>query len=400
MATGDRITFLIVGGGIGGMTTALSVASAGFPVHLIEKSAEFGEIGAGIQLAPNAAHVLDRLGLFDAVEAVSVKPQRFFLMHADSGKRLTILDFGAPFVKRYGYPYVVLHRGDFLGILLDACRDNARVTLETNKEMVDIVAGDDSARVVCSDGSEYDCQAVVGIDGLWSRARSRVVSDAPIYHGYVAYRGAIPTAEVPFAIDPDAEYIWIAPGKHFVQYPIRRGELFNQVAVFASSRFRPEIADTMDWETAGELDEAFAGSCEAVRTALQMIQRDRRWAMYDRDPVDNWTTGRLTLLGDAAHPMLQYLAQGACQAIEDADCLGRKMDKHGGDIPNAFHAYQTERIPRTREVQLKARWWGRLWHDDGDMVPGLRDRVLASRAADDYNDTDWLYLSGSMKSVG
>ncbi|MQB00631.1 MAG: NAD(P)-binding protein [Actinobacteria bacterium] len=394
----ERVPFLVIGGGIGGLTASLAAASAGYEVHLIEQNPDFVEIGAGIQLAPNAARVLDRLGLFDAVEAVSVKPQNLFLMHTESGKVLTRLAFGKAFRRRYGYPYVVLHRGDLLGILLDACKQHPGITLETNKKMVEISDLGNSMRVACEDGTEYDCDAVVGVDGLWSRARSYVSSDEPIYHGYVAFRGAIPTSDVPFSVESDDEFIWIGPGKHFVQYPIRRGELYNQVAVFASPGFRPEIAESLEWGTQIELEAAFSKSCETLQVALTMIHRDRRWPMLDRVPLTNWRKSRLTLLGDAAHPMLQYLAQGACQAIEDADCLGRMMREHRGDIVKAFDAYQEESIPRTTRVQLAARWWGRFWHDDGDIVPALRDRILTTRAPDDYSDTDWLYMSGSGSS--
>ena len=214
---------------------------------------------------------------------------------------------------------------------------------------------------------------------------------------FVAYRGALPFSEAApparedVPAEPDDEIIWIGPGKHLVQYPIRRSELYNQVAVFRSLRYCAEAELTDSWGTPGELDEAFAGSCDQVRAAAARIGRDRRWVMYDREPLDNWTCGRITLLGDAAHPMVQYLAQGACQAIEDADCLARQLAACDGDADKAFAAYQAERIPRTARVQRAARTWGRIWHDSGPVVPLLRDRIFAQREADDYADLDWLY---------
>jgi salicylate hydroxylase len=176
-----------------------------------------------------------------------------------------------------------------------------------------------------------------------------------------------------------------------VQYPIRRGELRNQVAVFGSRSYSREAELTDRWGTPAELDQAFAACCDPVRAGVALISRDRRWVMYDREPLDNWTTGRITLLGDAAHPMVQYLAQGACQAIEDAGCLARQFTRYDGDVVKAFAAYQAERIPRTALIQRSARIWGQIWHDDGPVIPLLRDRILTRRGPDDYTDLDWLY---------
>ncbi len=176
-----------------------------------------------------------------------------------------------------------------------------------------------------------------------------------------------------------------------VQYPIRRGELYNQVAVFRSWRYSREAELTDSWGTPSELEESFATSCDPVRAAVALVNRDRRWVMYDREPLENWTTGRITLLGDAAHPMVQYLAQGACQAIEDAGSLARQLTEYDGDIVKAFAAYQAERIPRTALIQRAARTWGLIWHDDGPVIPLLRDRIFTRRDRRDYTDLDWLY---------
>jgi salicylate hydroxylase len=178
-----------------------------------------------------------------------------------------------------------------------------------------------------------------------------------------------------------------------VQYPIRPGKLYNQVAVFRSWSYSAEAEPTDRWGTPAELDQSFAHSCEQVRAGVAAINRDRRWVMYDREPLDNWTTGRITLLGDAAHPMVQYLAQGACQAIEDAGCLARQLTRYHDDIVKAFAAYQAERIPRTALIQRAARTWGQIWHDDGPVIPLLRDRLLTRRDSRDYTDLDWLYAA-------
>jgi salicylate hydroxylase len=297
------------------------------------------------------------------------------------------VDFGEPFKRRYGYPYIVMHRGDLLTVLHRACQANDRITLESNREVTELADLGGTAGVRFADGGGYECGAVIGADGLWSTARALVSGDQPVVHTYVAYRGALPARDMVLPAGSDDEIIWIGPGKHLVQYPIRGGELYNHVAVFRSRRYSPDA----EWGAPEELDESFAASCDRVRDGVARVGRDRRWVMYDRDPLDNWTTGRITLLGDAAHPMVQYLAQGACQAIEDAACLARQLTRFDGDVVKAFAAYQAERIPRTALIQRSGRIWGQIWHDDGPVIPLLRDRILTRRDSGDYTDLDWLY---------
>jgi len=392
------VPILIIGGGIGGMTAALALARAGFAAHIVERSPEFGEIGAGIQLAPNALRILDGLGVLPELMAPAVRLGHLVLMHADTGEHLTTVNFGEPFERRYGYAYTVMHRGDLLAVLSDACRAEDRITLETSREVTELSDDGGTARIGFADGGGYECDAVIGADGLWSAARALVSGDRPVCQKFVAYRGALPVGDVTLLpsgngvpAGPDDEIIWIGPGKHLVQYPIRRGELYNQVAVFRSRSYSGETELTDRWGTPAELDQAFAASCGPVRAGVARVGRDRRWVMYDREPLDNWTTGRITLLGDAAHPMVQYLAQGACQAIEDADCVARQLIRYDGDAVKAFAAYQAERIPRTALIQRSARIWGQIWHDDGPVIPLLRDRILTRRAPDDYTELDWLY---------
>jgi len=392
------VPILIIGGGIGGMTAALALARAGFAAHIVERSPEFGEIGAGIQLAPNALRILDGLGVLPELMEPAVRLGHLVLMHADTGEHLTTVNFGEPFERRYGYAYTVMHRGDLLAVLSDACRAEDRITLETSREVTELSDDGGTARIGFADGGGYECGAVIGADGLWSAARALVSGDRPVCQKFVAYRGALPVGDVTLLpsgngvpAGPDDEIIWIGPGKHLVQYPIRRGELYNQVAVFRSRSYSGETELTDRWGTPAELDQAFAASCGPVRSGVALVSRDRRWVMYDREPLDNWSTGRITLLGDAAHPMVQYLAQGACQAIEDADCLARQLTRYDGDAVKAFAAYQAERIPRTALIQRSARIWGQIWHDDGPVIPLLRDRILTRRAPDDYTELDWLY---------
>jgi 3-hydroxybenzoate 6-monooxygenase len=376
---------IVVGGGIGGLAVALGLARRGRAVRLLEKAAEFGEIGAGIQLAPNASRALDDLGVLDAIRPTAVFPQRMLWMDARSGDRLTALDLGEAFRERYGYPYLVMHRSDLLAALLDACEAHPLIVLETGKSVVALEDRGDDVLVRCAGGAAYAGTLAIGADGLWSTVRTAIVDDGdPLCSAYVAYRGAIPIEEVSRHAGLDNVMLWTGPDMHLVQYPLRRGELYNQVAVFKSTRYTP---DSDDWGTPDELDLRFAGSADLVAAALAKIRRNRRWPMFDRLPIARWSSGRITLLGDAAHPMLQYLAQGACQALEDAVALAEALAAHA-DVAAALRAYEAERVARTCRVQTLARAWGDLWHQHEHAE---RDALLRARRPDDYSETDWFY---------
>ena len=381
------LPLLIAGGGIGGLAAALAVARTGRPVRVLERAAQFGEIGAGLQLAPNASHALARLGVLDAIAPYAVFPRRLVWRDARSGAQVTALDLGDTFRAHYGHPYVVMHRGDLLDVLLAACRADARIVLDASRDVVTVEDRGDGVRAVCADGTAYHGTALVAADGLWSRLRKLVHDDGePVAARYVAYRGTLPVAELWDGAGLDDVTLWTAPGLHFVQYPIRGGQLFNQVAVFRSDRYRP---DSDDWGTPDELDAAFAVGCAPVQAGIARIRRDRHWTMYDREPIANWSRGRLVLLGDAAHPMLQYLAQGACQALEDAVVLADALAAHD-DPAAAFLAYRDARYLRTARVQYTARLFGEIWHV-GDVGATLRDAMLATRPDDDFTHVEWLY---------
>jgi 3-hydroxybenzoate 6-monooxygenase len=386
----SSVSLLIVGGGIGGLATALAAARAGRRVHVIEQSPEFAEIGAGLQLAPNATRMLDRLGLLDDVLELATFPKNLVMMDAVTGLPITRLDLGPAFRAHYGYPYIVMHRGDLLAAELRACRAEPLIALDSGREAVAIEERDDCVHVTCGDGMTFDCDAVIGADGLWSCVRKAVHDDGdPICAQYVAYRGTVPLDEAPSGTNFENMTIWVGPEMHFVQYVIHGGTLLNQVAVFRSHRFRPGCEYAEDWGTPDELDRAFEPLCPFVRNAVRFVRRDRRWPMFDRLPTASWTRGRMTLLGDAAHPMLQYIAQGACQALEDAVCVGSALARHP-DARDAFLAYQEERIPRTARVQRTARFFGDLKHLDG-AGRAVRNALLQKRAPDDFEYFDFLY---------
>jgi salicylate hydroxylase len=378
---------LIVGGGIGGLTTALALARRGRAVHVLEKAPEFGEIGAGLQLAPNAMHVLDALGLLPELDKHAVYPSRLVWLWAITGERLTTVDLGEDFRRRYGQSYIVMHRGDLLSVLLDACRAEKAVTLEASREVTAIEDLGESARVTCADGSVYETELLIGADGLHSTVRRMLSDDEPVCAEAVAYRGTIPIEKMTRHAGLDNVVMYVGPDMHFVQYPLRRGELYNQVAVFRSRNYRP---DSDDWGTVEELDAHYAQTCEYVRDCVKLMWRDRRWPMYDREPIERWARNRIVLMGDAAHPMLQYIAQGACQAIEDALCLAKHVAEGGRDVAAALLAFQNARCLRTARVQLTARAMGEFFHLDG-VAARVRNQMVVGRAANDYSALDWLY---------
>ena len=355
---------------------------------MIERAEEFAEIGAGLQLASNATRMLDRLAILGEVKKHATFPKRLVMMDAVSGKEITALDLGPKFLEHFKYPYIVMHRSDLLTAELEACRASERITLEANKEAAHIEDLGDGARVVCSDGSVYECDALVGADGLWSKTRKLVHDDGePICSQFVAYRGTIPIEEAPAESEFDAMVIWVGPDLHFVQYVVHHGTLFNQVAVFRSDRYK---SNSEDWGGVEELEEHFGKMCLRLRQAVAKIKRNRRWPMLDRLPIPNWTRNRITILGDAAHPMLQYIAQGACQALEDATCLGDCLKNCGGNAARAFAEYQQSRIPRTARVQEAARFFGDLKHIHGVGIP-IRNALLAKRTPDNFEYFEWLY---------
>jgi 3-hydroxybenzoate 6-monooxygenase len=374
---------LVVGGGIGGLTTALCGARAGLSVRVLEQASAYGEIGAGIQLAPNATRILDRLGLLERVVEVGVLPRRLVLADAVTTRELTHLPLG-DFPARYGGPYVVMHRSDLLTILLDACRE-AGVALETGARVAALVEADGRVEARCADGREFAGRALLACDGLNSAIRTGFSDDEVRFSGYVAYRGAVPLSRVERHADLRDVVVWVGPEMHLVQYPLRSGQLYNQVAVFRSAAWERGEAE---WGTPEELDEVFAVASEHVRESTRLLGRDHRWPMFDREPIDTWVRGRIALLGDAAHPMLQYLAQGACQAIEDADCVAGMLAESPPE--KALLRYQQQRAPRTARVQRTARVWGDIWHVDG-VGAMLRNALLDQRVPDDQTHVGWLY---------
>ncbi|MTD52548.1 FAD-dependent monooxygenase [Amycolatopsis pithecellobii] len=386
---------IIVGGGIGGLATALSLASHGRQVHVLERAPEFGELGAGIQLAPNALHVLKALGVLDSILAEAVRPVRAMMMDARTGDLLAEMDFGAHFQETFGAPYIVTHRSDLLNSLVKACRASDLVTLENSRQVIRLEQRGENVLLTCDDGARYSAELVIGADGLRSVCREYVLGDGPpVCSGDVAYRGAIPIARARNVSGEPTIKWWIGPNVHLIQYPVRGGHLFNQVGVFTSDAYRDGVdPGSTDWGTPEELDERFSDLDERVRSSAALLNRDRRWALFDRRPAPTWTKGRVSLIGDAAHPMLQYLAQGGCQALEDAFTLGACFADSSVEVAVALSRYESIRRPRAGLAQTWARRVGDIVHGDG-LVAILRDGLLRRLDAKDFRYVDWLYRAG------
>lgn len=381
---------VVVGGGIGGLSAAFALSRLGLKVRVLERAKEFGEVGAGLQLAPNCTRILDDYGLLDAAKASGVVPDRMVMRDAVDGDELTALDL-RDLEREYGFPYLVIHRSDLHALFLEACRD-AGVELRTEQRVVAYGQDAEKATANTESGTVHEAAVVLAADGLHSVARKLFVDDEPVSSAYVAYRGTVPIAEVGHPVDLSEVVVYVGPHCHFVHYGLRGGALLNQVAVFRSPK---ALAGQDDWGTPDELDAAFTRTCDFVQQRLPHMWRDKWWRMFDRDPIDTWVDGRIALLGDAAHPPLQYMAQGAIMAIEDGWVLAehaKRLRAGNGviDWAAALSAYEAVRSEHCRRVLDTARTWGDLWHLDGRQRE-QRNMLLRARAVDDYSFTDWIY---------
>jgi salicylate hydroxylase len=388
MNDSGKETVLIVGGGIGGLGAALALSCKGIASHVIEQAPEFKEIGAGIQLGPNVFRMFEVLGITSELNKWAVFPKGIEFRDSMTGKTFVDLPVDDRFYQKYHAPYGVVHRADLLNVIYEACKTSPLIKLTTSEKVVGIDERAGMVNARTESGQTFSGTALIGCDGLWSTIRAIVVGDGkPVVSGHIAYRAVIPTEEWPKEHRINKMILWGGEKTHLVHYPLRRGELFNLVVVFHSDRYEE------GWDTYGdpsELHERFAEKCEPVRTLLKKVNNWRMWVLCDRTPIKEWTKGRVTLLGDAAHPMLQYLAQGANMALEDAVCLAEQAAAHGGDYAAAFMKYQELRYLRTARVQLMARVFGQIYHAEG-VARELRNQVLGEWTAQGSLDMGWLY---------
>jgi len=382
-------SFLVAGGGIGGLAAAYVLARAGHAVTVLEQSSAFGEIGAGIQLGPNIFKMFDYMGLTGAINALAYFPPGLAMNDVRTGDKVVRVPLGDTARAAYGFAYGVIYRADLHQVFLDACKALPGITLRTGAKVDSFEQDGNGVRIRLAGGEIIEGSALIGADGLWSRIREAVVGDGkPRVSGHIAYRAVLKREDVPEHLWSDDVLLWGGEKTHLVHYPLRRGELFNLVAVFHSNRYDE------GWNTFGdpeELTERFGAACPRVRELLGKIETWKMWVLCDREPVKNWSDRRVTLLGDAAHPMLQYLAQGAGQAIEDAVVLGEALRFARGDVALAFDKYQEARYLRTGRVQLTARLYGDIYHAAG-VQRELRNRLFQSgNESAGFAGLQWMY---------
>ena len=391
----NKSPVLISGGGIGGLATALVLAQDGHPVTVLEQATAFGEIGAGIQLGPNIFRMFEYLGLTEVINKAAFFPTGLGMNDVRTGEKVIRVPLGDMSRATYGFPYGVIYRADLHNVFLDACRAQPNVVLRTSARVESFEQTGDGVHVKLGEadgvqaGEIVQGSALIAADGMWSKIREAVVGDGkPRVSGHIAYRAVLKREEVPAELWSDDVVLWGGEKTHLVHYPMRRGELFNLVAVFHSNKYDE------GWNTfgdTGELNERFADACPQVKTLLDKIETWKMWVLCDRDPVKNWTDRRVTLLGDAAHPMLQYLAQGAGQAIEDAVVLREALRATRGDLPKAFQKYQQARYLRTGRVQLTARFYGDIYHASG-VQRELRNQMFQSGSEGvGFAGLKWMY---------
>ena len=382
---------VVAGGGIGGLAAALALARKGFRSVVLEQAPQYGEIGAGIQLAPNAWHALDALGVGGLVKKEAVFIQHLLMMDGVSGERVIDIPLDERFARRFGNPYAVTHRADIHGSLLDGCKALPKlIELRTSTRVTGYDA-DDSGVAVRTESGEIRGTALIGADGVRSVVRSRIVGDGePAVSGHMCYRAVLDAGDVPKDLRWAAATLWAAHNTHIVHYPLRGWKLFNLVATVIgkhTSGGHNELA------LPEEVLPLFSHYCDEPLKLMRTPKEYRRWMLLHRQPVENWTRGRVTLLGDAAHFMLQYMAQGAAMAMEDAVCLGACVDEAGGDFEKSFSNYQKKRIIRASRVQISANELvGMIFHVPDGLKRLVRNDIYRGRTAEQHYDAlEWVF---------
>lgn len=388
---------LISGGGIGGLALALGIARHGFRSIIFEKRKEFGEIGAGIQLAPNAFHALDYLGVGDAVREIAVCIDNLRLMDALSGKEISRIPLGEDFRKRFKNPYAVVHRGELYSVLLKACQDCKLVDLRPSSEVVAYKKNSERVTAILANGLQVTGKALIGADGLRSNIRKQLLDDGvPRVSGHTTYRSVIPVEDMPEELRWNAATLWAGPKCHIVHYPLSDWKFFNLVATCQNGASEAISGKPVSHE---KVKKSFEHITELPRQIIEKGKEWKLWVLCDRDPVDQWVDGRVALLGDAAHPMLQYFAQGACMALEDAVAVSYAFEMMADNIEDALLAYQEMRKLRTARVQLQSRELGNhVYHPEGAHAE-LRNKIMSSHSTEKwYSVIDWLYNSNGIES--
>jgi 3-hydroxybenzoate 6-monooxygenase len=380
---------LIAGGGIGGLSTAIALARRGIETSVLERSSFTEESGAGIQLGPNATRLLRTLGVLDAITPVAFRPEAIYVFDGVTGRRLATVPLNPQAETRYGAPYLTLHRADLHAGLLSAAKALAPVELRPGFDLAQIEAGPETVAARRIGGTGAEGSALIGADGLWSDVRKTVAPGARLrFSGATAFRGLIPLAGLPAPFSDPVVGLWLGPKAHLVHYPVRGGEALNIVAVTEGGQ------EVQGWNQSGDAASLLSGFtrwCKESKSLLERVEAWRRWSLYRLPPLPYWSSGAVTLLGDAAHPVLPFLAQGAGLAIEDAVTLAAALAEEPGTPAAAFHRYERVRRPRATRLQQQAKRFGWLYHLRGPARLA-RNFALARRSEEAaLAQFDWLY---------
>ena len=384
----QQLPVLVAGGGIGGLAAALALVRQGFRVKVLEQSPRIGEIGAGIQLGPNAFHAFDSLGIGEKARSRAVYTDYMIMHDAIDEYVVGRIPTGEAFRQRFGNPYAVIHRVDVHTSLLEGTQETGRIEFQTSTRVERIEQDTGSVTVTDQNGKAWRGIALIGADGVKSVVRAQYVNDPARVTGHVVYRAVVDKKDFPVDLQWNAASIWVGPNCHLVHYPLRGGEQYNVVVTF-HSRQQEEWGVTEGSKE--EVQSYFEGICPRARQLIDLPKSWKRWATADREPIGQWSFGRATLLGDAAHPTTQYMAQGACMALEDAVTLGEALRAKGNDFGQAFELYQRSRVARTARIVLSSREMGRIYHARG-VERLVRNDLWRGRTPERFYDAmEWLY---------
>jgi len=395
MTSQEHKQVVVAGGGIGGLAAAVACARHGVPVQLLERTAQLSEVGAGIQIGPNVTRILQAWGLGQALARVAAFPKQLQARDAQTGQVLGSLRLGERAQALYGAPYATIHRADLQSLLHGAALA-AGVHLRLGQTVHGWRETADGLAVRTADGASIKADALIGADGVWSAVRQQLLGDAPArFTGHLAYRALVAQADLPAHLRSDEVTVWMGPRLHVVHYPVRGGQWLNLVAIVHGDK----PAQGEAWDNAGHtqaLMQAMGAVGRDLHERLASVPAWRQWALHDRAPMSGareMAQGRVALLGDAAHPMRPYLAQGAGMAIEDAQVLAQSLSAGGASVPEQLQAYAEQRWARNARVQARAIRNGRIFHAQGAVALGrnLSMRLMGERVM----DVPWLYAEAT-----
>ncbi|MFN3888845.1 MAG: FAD-dependent monooxygenase [Beijerinckiaceae bacterium] len=407
----EPLHVVIAGAGIGGLTAALTLARTGARVTILERAPVLEEVGAGLQLSPNATNILEDLGVLDRLAPWSMSPEALRIRRGRDGSDLVRMPLGPLADARWGAPHLVVHRADLQRILIEACAGARLVTLRTDVEVLGFASVADGEHAAVQVGvldagrhARVDGDALIAADGLRSTIRERLglgLSDAPVYSGRTAWRALVPAAQAPASALRVETNLWLGARAHLVHYPLRAGDLVNIVAVIEDPWRGEDSTDI--WRDPRDADpkylkRSFGGWAREARDLLDAAPQWRRWPLFERRFAPRWSVDNVVMMGDAAHPILPFFAQGAGLAIEDAEAIGRAFRTHGRDVRAAIRMYENERIPRASDIALASRRQGAIYHMSGPMA-FARDAVMRRLTPDGMlRRVDWIY--GYRQGVG